>query len=38
MRPELSNGTCDVWDGEKWTTQNTVSIVPVKREFPSKNY
>ena len=32
MRPELSNGTCDVWDGERWTTQNTVQIVPVKRK------
>ena len=33
MRPELSNGTCDVWDGERWTTQNTVQIVPVKRSY-----
>ena len=26
-RPELSRGTCEVWDGNEWTSQSTVSIV-----------
>lgn len=32
-RPELSKGTCDVWDGEKWTTQNTVEITALPGYF-----
>ena len=26
-RLKLSQGTCDVWDGNEWTSQPTVSIV-----------
>jgi hypothetical protein len=32
-RPELSSGTCDVWDGERWTTQNSVEIALVPGYF-----
>lgn len=34
-RPELSKGTCDVWDGERWTTQNTVAITVLPGYFHS---
>lgn len=34
-RPELSKGTCDVWDGERWTTQNTVIITADPGYFQS---
>lgn len=34
-RPELSKGTCDVWDGERWTTQNTVEITTMPGYFRS---
>ena len=26
-RPELTRGTCEVWDGAEWSTQETVTIV-----------
>lgn len=25
-RPELSKGTCEVWDGDRWTIQTTVTV------------
>lgn len=34
-RPELTKGTCDVWDGERWTSQNTVLITAVPGHFRS---
>ena len=34
-RPELSKGTCDVWDGERWTTQNSVEISAMPGHFQS---
>lgn len=34
-RPELTKGTCDVWDGERWTSQNTVVITAVPGHFRS---
>lgn len=34
-RPELSKGTCDVWDGERWTTQSTVNITVATGYFQS---
>lgn len=30
-RPELCKGSCEVWDGSKWTSQSTVSIVTLKQ-------
>lgn len=35
VRPELSVGSCDVWDGERWTTQNTVRISVLPGYFKS---
>lgn len=32
-RPELTKGTCDVWDGERWIAQNTVVIKPLPGYF-----
>ena len=32
-RPELSKGTTDVWDGERWTTQTTVEIIVLPGYF-----
>jgi hypothetical protein len=32
-RPELTKGTCDVWDGERWTSQNTVVITALPGYF-----
>eukprot|EP01039_Chlorochromonas_danica_P010145 gene10145-11228_t len=34
-RPELTKGMCDVWDGERWTSQNTVKISAVPGHFRS---
>ena len=30
-RPELCKSVCEVWDGNKWTSQPTVSIVTAKQ-------
>ncbi len=30
-RPELSTGTCEVWDGERWVTQTSITIFTAKR-------
>ena len=30
-RPELSRGTCEVWDRLKWTPSTTVSVVTVEQ-------
>ena len=30
-RPELCKSTCEVWDGNKWTSQPSVSIVTAKQ-------
>ena len=30
-RPELSKGGCEVWDGERWTVQDSITIVTVKQ-------
>jgi hypothetical protein len=30
-RPELCKSVCEVWDGSKWTSQPTVSIVSAKQ-------
>ena len=32
-RPELSKGTTDVWDGERWTTQTSVEIIVLPGYF-----
>ena len=29
--PELSKATCEVWDGSKWTTQSSISIMTLKQ-------
>ena len=26
-RPELSRGTCEVWDGDRWTIQTSVTVL-----------
>ena len=30
-RPELCKSVCEVWDGSKWTSQQSVSIVTAKQ-------
>lgn len=30
-RPELCKSICEVWDGSKWTSQPSVSIVSLKQ-------
>lgn len=30
-RPELCKSVCEVWDGNKWTSQSSVSIVSLKQ-------
>jgi hypothetical protein len=30
-RPELSTGLCEIWDGERWTTQTTITILSAKK-------
>lgn len=32
-RPEQTKGTCDVWDGERWTSQTTVVITALPGYF-----
>ena len=32
-RPELCKATCEVWDGSKWTSQPSVSIVSYKQRL-----
>ena len=34
-RPELSRGTCEVWDGERWTLQSTVTVLTAASGFES---
>jgi hypothetical protein len=34
-RPELSRGTCEVWDGDRWTVQNTVTVLTAACAFES---
>jgi len=29
-KPELCRGTCEVWDGDKWTIQTTVTVMTGK--------
>ena len=31
--PELSRGICEVWDGEKWSVQNTVTVLTAACAF-----
>jgi hypothetical protein len=31
--PELSRGVCEVWDGEKWSVQNTVTVLTAACAF-----
>ena len=30
-RPELSTGACEVWDGERWAVQSSITIFTAKR-------
>jgi hypothetical protein len=30
-RPELSTGVCEVWDGERWVVQSSITIFTAKR-------
>ncbi|CAK9250495.1 unnamed protein product [Sphagnum jensenii] len=34
-RPELSKGTCEVWDGDRWTIQTTVTVLTAVSGFES---
>jgi hypothetical protein len=34
-RPELSRGTCEVWDGDRWAIQNTVTVMTAVCAFES---
>jgi hypothetical protein len=34
-RPELSRGTCEVWDGDRWTVQTTVTVLTAACAFES---
>jgi hypothetical protein len=34
-RPELCRGTCEVWDGERWTIQSTVTVLTASSGFES---
>lgn len=34
-RPELCIGTCEVWDGEKWVIQETVTVLKAVNGFDS---
>ena len=34
-RPELSKGTCEVWDGDRWTIQTTVTVSTAASGFES---
>jgi hypothetical protein len=34
-RPELCRGTCEVWDGDKWIVQNTVTVLTAVSAFES---
>jgi hypothetical protein len=34
-RPELSKGTCEVWDGDRWTIQTTVTVQTAVSGFES---
>ena len=32
-RPELCKGICEVWDGERWTVQNSVTVLTAVSAF-----
>ena len=32
-RPELSRGTCEVWDGDRWTLQSCVTVMTAACAF-----
>lgn len=34
-RPELSRGTCEVWDGDRWTVQTSVTVLTAACAFES---
>lgn len=34
-RPELSRGTCEVWDGDRWTIQTSVTVLTAACAFES---
>ena len=34
-RPELSRGTCEVWDGDRWTVQTCVTVLTAACAFES---
>lgn len=34
-RPELSRGTCEVWDGDRWTIQTSVTVLTAVSGFES---
>ena len=34
-RPELSRGTCEVWDGDRWTLQSCVTVMTAACAFSS---
>ena len=34
-RPELSRGTCEVWDGDRWTLQSSVTVLTAACAFQS---
>ena len=34
-RPELSRGTCEVWDGDRWTLQSSVTVLTAACAFSS---
>ena len=35
QRPELSRGTCEVWDGDRWTLQSSVTVLTAACAFQS---
>lgn len=35
QRPELSRGTCEVWDGDRWTLQSSVTVLTAACAFSS---
>ena len=34
-RPELSRGTCEVWDGDRWAVQTCVTVLTAACAFES---